>query len=30
MLGQHTGDVLATWLGLSHADIEALTADKIV
>jgi formyl-CoA transferase len=30
MLGQHTADVLTTWLGLSASDVEKLRADAVV
>jgi crotonobetainyl-CoA:carnitine CoA-transferase CaiB-like acyl-CoA transferase len=30
MLGQHTGDVLRSWLGLSAADLDKLKADGVV
>src|SRR6195952_177348 len=30
MLGEHTGDVLTGWLGLSHAEVEKLRADRVV
>ncbi|MEI7711434.1 MAG: CoA transferase [Rhodospirillales bacterium] len=30
MLGQHVGDVLTNWLGLSGSDVESLKADGIV
>jgi len=29
-LGEHTGDVLSSWLGKSTSEIEKLKADKIV
>ena len=29
-LGQHTEDVFASWLGLSHSDIEKLRAEKVL
>ena len=30
MLGQHTDDVLTTWLGLSAADVEALRGGGVL
>jgi crotonobetainyl-CoA:carnitine CoA-transferase CaiB-like acyl-CoA transferase len=30
MLGQHTNDVLTSWLALSDADVEKLRSDKVV
>jgi formyl-CoA transferase len=30
MLGQHTGDVLSNWLGLSEAEVEKLRGDSVV
>jgi crotonobetainyl-CoA:carnitine CoA-transferase CaiB-like acyl-CoA transferase len=30
MLGQHSAEVLESWLGLSKRDVEGLTADKII
>ena len=29
-LGQHTDEVFASWLGLSHSDIEKLRAEKVL
>ena len=30
LLGQHTGDVLSSWLGLGKREIEGLAADRII
>jgi crotonobetainyl-CoA:carnitine CoA-transferase CaiB-like acyl-CoA transferase len=30
VLGQHTGEVLTGWLGLSAAEVEKLRADAVV
>ena len=30
ILGEHTGNVLRTWLGLSAAEVEALRGEAIV
>jgi crotonobetainyl-CoA:carnitine CoA-transferase CaiB-like acyl-CoA transferase len=30
ILGQHTGDVLTTWLGMSEADVKKLHSDEVV
>ena len=29
-LGQHTEEVFASWLGISHSDIEKLRAEKVL
>ena len=30
LLGEHSGDVLQSWLGLGEREIEGLAADKII
>jgi formyl-CoA transferase len=30
LLGEHTGEVLASWLGLGEAEVDGLAKDKVV